>query len=280
MPAVQNSRRSVFQKFRRDLQKLASHPAPQRVHKFRTSSRRVEAQVTELLPRQGRNHKKLLKLLGKLRRKAGRVRDLDVQITSLRNLKIPEAAAQKRQLTRVLMEERAAQEKKLAAAFDKNCLRELRKRLKRAAADLKIQADVSLQRARELLAQLPADGSALTESGLHQHRIVGKRARYLAEVALPDPEAALLVKRLKRMQDGIGDWHDWWKLTQRAERLFSRAQPSPLVAALRNVTRAKFRQAVNALTEARNEMNSRPNLATAERKAASPQNEKMQVAAA
>jgi CHAD domain-containing protein len=280
MPAVQNGSRVVFQKFRRDLQKLASHPAPQRVHKFRTCSRRVETQVAELSPREGRNHKKLLKLLAKLRRKAGRVRDLDVQIASLRNLKLPEAAAHKRHLQRVLLEERAAYENKLATAFDKDCLRELRKRLKRAAADLRIPASLPLQKARELLAQLPADRSALTESVLHQYRIVGKRARYLAEVALPEPEAKHLVKQLKQMQDGIGDWHDWWKLTRRAEDLFSQSQPSPLVAALRNVTRAKFRQAVDALAEARAEMNSRPKITLAGRKAGTTEVEKTQVAAA
>src|SRR5262249_55281694 len=157
--------------------------------------------VGELSPRRGRSHRKLLKLLAKLRRKAGRVRDLDVQIAALRNLKIPEAASQKRQLQRILTEERTRQEKKLACVFDKECLRDLRKRLKRAAADLKVPAGRPLQKARELLAQLPTDRSALTESVLHQYRTVGKRARYLAEIDHSDPSAARLVKQLKHMQD-------------------------------------------------------------------------------
>ena len=53
------------------------------------------------------------------------------------------------------------------------------------------------------------------------------------------------------MQDLIGDWHDWLKLTQRAEGLFAGVQRSAMIAALRNVTRAKFRQAVDALAETR-----------------------------
>ena len=53
------------------------------------------------------------------------------------------------------------------------------------------------------------------------------------------------------MQDVIGDWHDWVQLAERAEKLFGGVQDSALVAALRNVTRAKFRQAVNTLTETR-----------------------------
>ena len=63
---------------------------PENVHKFRTSSRRVEVLVADLADNRSRNDKKLLKLLGRLRKKAGRVRDLDVQSAALRSLKIPQ----------------------------------------------------------------------------------------------------------------------------------------------------------------------------------------------
>jgi hypothetical protein len=41
------------------------------------------------------------------------------------------------------------------------------------------------------------------------------------------------------------------QLAERAEKMFGGVQDSALVAALRNITRAKFRQAVNTLTETR-----------------------------
>jgi hypothetical protein len=53
------------------------------------------------------------------------------------------------------------------------------------------------------------------------------------------------------MQDVIGDWHDSLKLTERAEELFGGVLDSGLVAALRNVTRAKFHQAFEALNNTR-----------------------------
>jgi hypothetical protein len=53
------------------------------------------------------------------------------------------------------------------------------------------------------------------------------------------------------MQDAIGDWHDWAQLAARTEKQFGGVQDSALVAALRNVTRAKFRHAVNTLMETR-----------------------------
>src|SRR6185503_1049423 len=66
--------RLVFQRMARQVGKLLKSASADNVHKFRTHSRRVEALVSELAPQNG-NQKKLLKLLSKLRKKAGRVRD-------------------------------------------------------------------------------------------------------------------------------------------------------------------------------------------------------------
>jgi hypothetical protein len=60
------------------------------------------------------------------------------------------------------------------------------------------------------------------------------------------------VEQLNHMQDSIGDWHDWSQLAEKAAKRFGGPGDSALISALRNVTRAKFRQAVSALTETRN----------------------------
>jgi len=154
-------------------------------------------------------------------------------------------------LLAALSEERARRQKKLETAFDRKNTRELRKRLKRAEAGLELSNAQPLAAALRLLAELPADHAPLSEKVLHQYRIIGKRARYLAELAGKDAEAQQVVASLKRMQDAIGDWHDWWKLSHRAEQLFAGTR-SPLVTALANITRAKFRIALNTLVETRN----------------------------
>ena len=251
MPVDQELKRLSFQKLLRQLTKLAAKPAPENVHKFRTYSRRVEALLSELVPRLDRNDKKLLKRLGRLRAKAGRVRDLDVQIASLGNLKIPQDPGRKSQLMRSLAEERVQRESKLAKTFDRETVRELRKRLRRAASHQIPKSTEPVSLAMRQLTQLGRDQVPLTEKILHQYRIAGKRARYLAELAGKDPEAERFVHRLKRMQDVIGEWHDWLKLAEKAEKLFAGTPDSALLAALRNVTRAKFRRAVDALTETR-----------------------------
>ena len=244
--------RIAFRKLGRQLSKLGRKPAPENVHRFRTSSRRVEVLVTDLAEKRSGNDKKLLKLLGRLRKKAGRVRDLDVQSAALRSLKIPQEPGRKSQLMRTLAEERAQREKKLAKSLDKKTVAEVRKRLKRTAASLEIPKSADpLGLARRKLTELEVDPGSITEKTLHQFRIAGKRARYVAELAGKDAEATRLIAQLKHMQDIIGDWHDWVQLAERAEKLFGGVQDSPLVAALRNVTRAKFRQAVHTLTETR-----------------------------
>lgn len=252
MPIDAKRNRLTFQKLNRVLVELSKKSAAENVHKFRTCSRRVEAVLTEFAVASPLNNEKLLKLLGRLRKKAGRVRDLDVQIASLRALKFPQANGHKSQLMDALVDERGRREKKLARAFDRETTGEVRKRLKRAARQIDFSANgdplaLTLRKLREL-ARNPAP---MTEKTLHQYRIIGKRARYIAELADGNPEAKRVVEQLKHMQDVIGDWHDWLKLTEKAEALLGGVRDSALVAMLRNVTQAKFRQSLDAVAEIR-----------------------------
>ncbi len=252
MPVDVEKSSLAFQKLNRHLSKLTAKTAPQSVHKFRTYSRRVEALLGELSPELSRNDRKLLKLLARLRKKAGRVRDLDVQMASLRGLKISQEPRRKSQLLRNVTEDRAKREQKLASNFDKPTVRELRKRLKRAASELNIpQGTEPLRVALRLVAELGQDEAPLTEKVLHQYRIAGKRARYIAELAGDNPQAQSVVEQLKLMQDVIGDWHDSLKLAKRAEEMSGGVVDSGLVAALRNVTRAKFHRAFEVLINTR-----------------------------
>jgi CHAD domain-containing protein len=255
MPIDPKRSRLTFQKLSRELTRLVKKPAPDSVHKFRTNSRRVEALLSEVVGESHRNDEKLLRLLARLRKKAGRVRDLDVQIASLRSLKIPGGNGHKVHFMNALVEERAQREKKLARAFDRETADEIRRRLKRAATRMAIPADTEpLTLTLAKLAQLGREHIPLTEKTLHQYRIIGKRARYIAELSDNQPEARRVVENLKHMQDVIGDWHDWLKLTQKAEKLLGDIRDSALVAMLRNVTQAKFRQSLDAVAEIRTEL--------------------------
>jgi len=143
-------------------------------------------------------------------------------------------------------------EQKLASKFDKRTVRELRKRLERAASELNIpQGAEPLRVALRQVADLGQDDAPLTEKVLHEYRIAGKRARYIAELAGDNSQAQSVVEQLKLMQDVVGDWHDSLKLTKKAEEMFGGVVDSGLVAGLRNVTRAKFHRAFEVLANTR-----------------------------
>lgn len=242
--------RAVFRKLDQDLAKLSSAPDPRNVHRLRTGARRLQILLDELSPEADRNHKKLLKLLGRLRKRAGKVRDLDVQLAALRSLRVPREPRRKTQLMNELIELRGRQEKKLRKATDKDTISEIRKRLKRASKDFDPETGKRpLAVAKEMLERIQRQDAPLTEAVLHQYRIATKRARYAAEFAEPSAEAAQFVAGLKRIQDALGDWHDWLTLTQAAGKHLGDVRESSLVAELHNVTGAKFRNAVRALSQ-------------------------------
>jgi CHAD domain-containing protein len=246
--------RVVFQKLEQDLVKLSSKPQAENVHRFRTGTRRLQILLGELSPKLDRNQKKLLKLLGRIRKRAGKVRDLDVQLAALRSLKIPREPRRKTQLVNQLIELRGRQEKKVRKAASEETVREIRKRLKRASKNFNPQACRDpLAAARGMLETIDRGDSAITEPLLHKYRIASKRARYAAEFAEPSSETEQFIAGLKRIQDALGDWHDWLTLTQTASERLGEVRESSLVAELHNVTGAKFRHAVAVLSSMRDE---------------------------
>jgi CHAD domain-containing protein len=252
MPVDPRHCRTVFQKLESELGKTTKHSNPESVHKLRTGTRRVETVLEELVPQPDKNTRKLLKSLTRLRKKAGKVRDLDVQSALLRNLKIARGAREKSRLLRALTTERAKREKKLAEALDKDAVRDLRKRLNRARKEMEIPEGVEpFSVAMDEFSALGRDRSPITQRLLHQYRITGKRARYVIEIARKSPDATEAIRQLEKMQDVVGDWHDWLTLTERAENLFGGVKDSSLVAAMRNLTRAKFREGVDAVMRTR-----------------------------
>lgn len=239
--------RLVFDRMNRYISGLAKTATIENVHRFRTHSRRIEALLSDLAPKTG-NNKKLLKLLAKLRKKAGKARDLDVQIAFLKELKVYDRNGHRAQLLDSLKQDQERRNRNLAKNFSEKRVEELRKRLRRAKTVMSFEGVDPLRLAFN---RLPQPGQIpLTEKVLHACRIEAKRARYLAELAGDSHQAKLFVDELKQTQDAIGEWHDVLKLKERAEKMFGGVHDSALVAALHNITRAKFRRAASTLQNA------------------------------
>ena len=257
MPIAKERVQFVFQKLERDLLKLSSHQRMETVHAFRTSARRLQTLLGQVLTERDRNRKKLLKLLGEIRRYAGKVRDLDVQLAALRSLKTPQEPRRKTQLIQKLLELRAQHEKKMRKHLTKQTIREIRKRLRRAAKEvdceslrdpLAIAVEILKQAAPASDARTNSPAGSPTDDALHRFRIAVKSARYAAEFAPQSAQARQFIAHLQRLQDALGNWHDWLTLTNTASARLGDVNQSPLVAEIHNVTGGKFRQAVAALS--------------------------------
>src|SRR3984957_5419707 len=167
----------AFRKTDRALLKLSYAQNVEMVHGFRPTSRRLQTLLEHVLPERDRNQKKLLKMLDRIRRRAGKVRDLDVQLSALRSLKVPQEPRRKTQLMQGLIELRAKHEKKLRKMLTKEMIREIRKRLKRGAKVLRPETSRGpLSLARSLLNEVVRPAGPITEDLLHRYRGIVKRA--------------------------------------------------------------------------------------------------------
>jgi CHAD domain-containing protein len=249
MPIASKQSQLAFHNTQRALTKLFSAQDAESVHGFRTATLRLQTLLQELLPERDRKQKKLLRMLEGLRKRAGKVRDLDVQLDALRSLKVPQEPRRKTQLIHGLIELRVKHENKLRKLLNKKNVREIEERLKRASKQVKAEGGRDpLTVARAMLARILRPAGPMKEDLLHRYRIAIKRARYAAEFAPKSAEAGQFLAQLKTLQDAAGNWHDWLILTKAASKKIGDADHSPLVAALLRVTGSKFRHAVAALS--------------------------------
>jgi len=238
----------IFRRMERNLVRLAEDPNREAVHDFRTTSRRLETLLGLLLPTSDRNQRKLLKLLSRIRRRAGRIRDIDVQLAALRSFKVPHEPRRKTLLVQRLIDLRVQHEHKLLKLLKKKALTELTKRIRRASQNLRVTSNRDpLVVANEMLRATSTAGP-LNDEMLHRYRIAVKRARYAAEYAPLSAERDRFIAGLKQLQDALGSWHDWMTLTRTASQELGDIAQSSLVAALHNATRVKFRHAVAAVS--------------------------------
>jgi len=94
----------------------------------------------------------------------------------------------------------------LASLEEAMCRSPLRRRASRNAAVTALEA----------FARLASQMQQLDAGNLHDFRKGAKKARYMAESGGADEQAGAVGKALKRLQDEIGDWHDWLVLAEEA----------------------------------------------------------------
>ncbi|QNI37391.1 CHAD domain-containing protein [Edaphobacter albus] len=229
-------------------------PNTKHVHRLRTTTRRIEAQLALLdllpgIPDHAKLARKTKRSLKKLRRAAGEVRDLDVQMDLIQSIAdekpTQEITKDSESLRSNLKKNRKRSATKLRRLLQKEKL-ELTLLLKDLLDALKSAEVLSLSSAQlKNLAKnwfhtnLPvvSDGEADAPDHLHDIRKVAKLTRYLAENAPKKARATRqLAQSFEDLQQSGGDWHDWLVLAEIAKKELGSS--SPLVTELSNRSHA------------------------------------------
>jgi CHAD domain-containing protein len=245
-----------IRKLRKLLKKMPAEPSADDVHDFRTSSRRIEATIHSLSLDSGRNGKRVGKQISKLRKCAGKVRDMDVLTDYLSSV------SRHREETRChvrLLEHLGAQRlkyaRKLARAI-RQCAPELNKRLKRTARQMDkllpsngkknpaqngVSAEVTAS-ALNLLTTL-ARPARLGKKNLHPYRLQLKELRNVLQMA-EKSDRKEFVRQLGEAKDAIGEWHDWEELVAIAKTVLDHGANCTLQHGLRNIANTKYQNAI------------------------------------
>ena len=101
------------------ISKVLDDAKPKSVHRLRTTVRRIESLVSYANPDIGKKEERSLEKMADLRKRAGKVRDLDVQADLLGNLGNGSAAKDRKTLAELFEKKRDQQAKRLVSALKK-----------------------------------------------------------------------------------------------------------------------------------------------------------------
>jgi CHAD domain-containing protein len=211
---------------------------PEAIHQSRVATRRLKAALDLMKPvLSKRPRRKLGRILRKLRRRLGPLRDADVMIDHLQDFgessaqHAPAAAWLARRLgeERESLRQKTSKGKRPATVIAKlgawepvRCeIETAREALDSLLAEsLHLQLDAFAEQA-DRLCEPAADDHPRSDGERqdpHELRISGKALRYTLEMAAAHGHElpGSLTKTFKKMQDALGDWHDYVVLAEHA----------------------------------------------------------------
>lgn len=237
-------------KVRKFAKNVPKQPTPEQIHKLRTSARKMEAMFGALsLDSRGNEHR-LLRIVRKLRKRAGKVRDLDVLTGHLAGVHADGESECEVQLLEHLGSERDRQVGKLRNLVAKHRA-ELKTRVRKASAEIEsvLQNDsrTPASRAAAHVLQLSSElgmPKHLNKRNLHPYRLKVKELRYVLQMA-PSADSKF-VEELGKVKDTIGEWHDWEELISIANEVLGHGPHCKLIRRLREISDSKYQEAVGS----------------------------------
>jgi|HubBroStandDraft_4_1064222.scaffolds.fasta_scaffold57218_3 CHAD domain-containing protein len=249
---------------RKFLAKAPKNPPPEKIRDLRTSARRLEAAIEAFGLGSKRREKRLFRDLRQVRKRAGKVRDMDVftghlwglpqqedekecviELAEHLGVRRAKAAKRLRRTAKELGPRLRAELKKGAKYFEK-LLGRGQKKTDGAAEESSSEA---MGRALELSSALRSPAH-LDKRNLHPYRLKVKELRYVLQLS-DDPPKQQLVNKLGEVKDAIGEWHDWEGLIAIATDVLSHGSRCNLLRALKATSENKFERALALANELR-----------------------------
>jgi CHAD domain-containing protein len=245
------------------LKKNDKRPSSAAIHNLRTSSRTLETSLVTLgLDSKGKV-KRLLHDMADVRKRAGKVRDMDVLTADAVTLKQDGEQDCLVQLLEYLGAERTKHVKELRRLINTNTpqlrrhLERNSKRLEkvlRRAEDNRTRSDViadTMARIIELSSELQSP-TRLNRNNLHPYRLKVKELRNVLQLS-DRADDHVLLKKLGEVKDAIGEWHDWEELRSITSQLLDHGTSCKLTRRLKKTSDSKYDHALSLANRVRNE---------------------------
>ena len=193
---------------------------PKSVHDARVASRRLRSSISNFKPYLSKPGLTRLKL-NAMARNLGVLRDEDVALEALQDLKEKASGAAAKGIDLTIKERQGWREEALRKAIKPEALDGIREELLEKLDDVdfedtsktlgEVAAEVIEKRVKDFLSASPHIYQPLESKELHELRILAKRLRYAAELFAPCwPEADFkaIAKEISQLQDSLGEVHD------------------------------------------------------------------------
>ena len=266
---------ALAEDFSQSVSRLGREASAKNVDRLRIAARRFETLITFLCPKLSKKQQRMLAELSALRKRAGKVRDLDAAADLLGTTGNGSAAMDRRDLRLMLHEKRERQARRLLDAAGRlevakltEVILSVGKQNRQTSFDIQKKQDAQkdTEETRNPLAQARAElasvmeevaASSQTKPGktkpgelkpkrLHQIRVRMKGICHLVEVAAPSQGQQRFLEQLKSCEDVLGEWHDWQILAKAAEKQFADRINCPLLVEIRAVVESKYAAAASA----------------------------------
>jgi CHAD domain-containing protein len=237
------------------LRKNSKRPSTDAIHNLRTSARSLETTLLTLGLDSKRKVKRLLRGLGRVRKGAGKVRDMDVLTANALTIKRSGEQDCLVQLLEHLGAERnkyAKRVRRVIEAHTPQLQRDLKRNSKRVEQILYRAVNkpqdsnatpATMAKAIKIASELNSP-QRLNRENLHPYRLKVKELRNILQLS-DDADNQEFIERLGDLKDAIGDWHDWEELISVAKEVLNHGTSCKLIKELKVTSDDKYESALS-----------------------------------